>query len=135
MNPSTLATISVCIATLTLLFGGGALLNTFRAGKDHAANVAVYKYRLDEATKKIDEHSTQLAQMKSTQSLMDQRLEQIKEVLKKLDLLETVNQQMHVLMSRTESIMPRPEADAKFTDLTRRVDTVEEAVHELEQTH
>lgn len=126
MNPSTLAIISCCIAALTMLFGGGTIFNSWRKN-------AVLEYRLDEAAKKVDEHTRQLAELKGGLALTDQRLEQITTSLKKLDLLETMSSHMTLLMARTENILPRPEAQTKFDDLGRRVHNVEEAVHELEQ--
>lgn len=122
MNPTYIALI---ISGLVLIFGGGSTFNSWRKN-------AVLEYRLDDAAKKVEEHTKELAKLTGKLALTDQRLDQIGTSLKKLDLLETVNSQMTLLMARTENILPRPEAETKFNDLGRRVHNVEAAVEHLE---
>lgn len=122
MNPTYIALI---ISGLVLIFGGGTTFNSWKKN-------AVLEYRLDEAAKKVEEHTKELAALKSSIMLTDQRIEQIGMSLRKLDLLETVTNQMSLLMARTENILPRPEAETKFENLGQRVNKVESAIEHLE---
>jgi hypothetical protein len=131
MNPTTIALLSVVVAVLTLMFGGGAFLTYLKATKAQA----VLEYRMNHTADLVADCIKDIVTLTSGLALADQRIGQIGDRLKKLDILETVTVQLSTLMARTENILPRPEAEAKFTDLGRRVDHVEEAVEKLDHSN
>ena len=120
--------IPLAISLVTLLLGGGLIGRLFT----YSRKQAVHEYQQAETEKKVAEHTKELTELQKSLALTTQTIGTMERKLDKLDLLESVHAKMEILAKMAENVIPRPEAEAKFTDLGRRVEHVEEAVFHKE---
>lgn len=125
---SPLQYIPLAISILTLLAGGGLFSRVF----SYSRKQAVHEYQQTETEKKVAENTRELAELQRALALTRQTMDHVEKKLDKLDLIESVHAKLEILARIAENVIPRPEAEAKFSDLGRRVEHVEEAVFHKE---